>query len=46
MVNGILFHINELLEDVTVREVNGCICEVCLVSRMFMPWVNVKRADK
>ena len=37
MVNGILFHINghlhkQLLEDFTVREVKGRMCEVCLVS--------------
>ena len=49
MVNGILFHINgpihkKLLEDFTVREVKGRMCEVCLV--LCMSWLNVKISDK
>ena len=37
MVNGIMFHTNgplhkKLLENVTVREVKGRMCEDCLVS--------------
>ena len=51
MVNGILFHINgplhkKLLENFTVREVKGHMCEDCLVSRMCMSWVNVNISDK